>query len=124
MISLNVVDIILLQIGMLLQDVRNQRVNILANIVDLLVDVVQSSIIFAYALILSESLLFIWILFTRFNTCNSNSFGPYFDMEVDRVCELIKRRLNSMLSDHISDDGLSHILIDVQKLANLLKRNI
>ena len=117
-------DIILLQIGMLLQDVRNQRVNILANIVDLLVDVVQSSIIFAYALILSESLLFIWILFTRFNTCNSNSFGPYFDMEVDRVCELIKRCLDSMLSDHISDDGLSHILIDVQKLANLLKRNI
>ena len=97
---------------MVLEHVRNQCVNVLAHIVDLLIDVQHSSVISADILIFCELFLLIWLV-QRLGSRYRHSFAPDFYMEVYRVCELIEGSFDSILGHHIADNAFGGFFVDV-----------
>lgn len=108
---------------MVLKHIRNKRINILANIVDLSINVKQSSIIFIYVLVFGQLLIFIFLLII-FNSSHSYSFAAHLHVKVNRAGELIQRRFYSILSHHFTYDSLCHLFVDIQELTDLLERNV
>lgn len=116
-------NVILLQLRVVLQHIGNQWINVLTNIMDLRVDIMQSSIILRNALVFCQLLLLFW--FNRsLDTGYCHGFWSNFNVEVNWVCELVKLCFDPMLSDHVTNYRLCHFFIDVQKFTDLLEWNV
>lgn len=112
---------------MILQDVVNERVDVVANCVDLCVDVVQIDLVRGHLIFLGQRELVVLgclILLIHLTACNLDSLRLQLHFKLDAVGQLVKLCLNTLLSDHFRDDRLGLGSRNVQLLAHGLIRDV
>ena len=107
----------LLQIWMLLQNVRKQLVDVAAHIMNLLVHIFN----FSFSILLVDGLARTLSGANALATENVGSFRICLHFKVDGLTLLIELGLDSLFYDHVADDGLSFLCLNIQELTQLLE---
>ena len=98
----------LLQIWMVFEDVLNQGVDVVADGVDLGVDVVQIDLVLRNLVLLWQSdsiaLSGCLIFLIRLASSDFDALGLKLDFELHTIRQLIQLRLDPLLPDHLRDD--------------------
>ena len=117
----------LLESGMILEDVLNQGVDVVADGVDLAVYIVKVDLVGGHLILLGQLHLAArrrLLLLSSLPSCNFDALSLQFNLELNAVRQLIQLCLDPLLSDHFRNNRLRLTGRNIQLLSHGLKRNI